>query len=431
MPPEPEEDLAAALTDPARAAHPRVWEAAVRIRLGADTPVLRTATSRHHRTTGYEVGPSVMPALPLSKPLGLPHDLTERDLLRAAGAFRLAAAESRALEDDLRLLTHACVIVTVGARRAALVDTQRRSLAIVPAEIGRLLADMRGALVADVVSAARGMTEERARHWLGAVVAADLAFCTSEPADRFPPVNLEWKTPATILAAVVDIGPGSDHDLAALVGELDGLGCQRLELRYWMPVGAERVDRDLRATTGSRLRAVVVMAPWEGFGDEDDIEALCVEHGRLAQLTLHGAPAAQVLGDRRYRVVCLPRTPAGPDGCGEIHPLYFGLDLESVLVARAGDSCLLDKVGIAMDGSIRNCPSHPTPHGRLGETPLADVVVRSEFAGPGSLTKAEVAGCRVCEFRDVCSHCQVRADHPTAKPGACRYDPYTAVWDER
>jgi len=49
----------------------------------------------------------------------------------------------------------------------------------------------------------------------------------------------------------------------------------------------------------------------------------------------------------------------------------------------------------------------------------------------GSITKDQVAVCRDCEFRYVCTDCRAYtqdADDPYSKPAKCTYDPYTATW---
>jgi len=392
----------------------------------------RSGRSTHHRTTGYEVGRTRASERPLSKLVALPGDVSDRDVLRASGAFALAMTEPTALAPTDRVLLHACVVVTVGAVRASLVDTQRRSIHLVPRELGEVLQAHRGRSIAEIADRAPDADPSLLHRWLGRLVAADLATVVDDPPEAFPEIDL---TPAdhdlddvAVTSAVVDIARDSTHDLVALVAELDGLGCAHLELRYPDPASPTDVEGHLAATDGSRLRSVQIVAPWTADWTEPAIESLCIAAPRLALLVLHGAPDAAELGDVRYRAVLVREAVGDHASCGQVNARYLSPGLDMVVASRSGDTCLAGKVGIDRDGMIRNCPTHPVARGRLGRDRLADVVATPEFRGPGAITKAEVAGCRVCELRSVCSHCQVRADDPFAQPATCRYDPTTGRW---
>ena len=436
MPMTPDTDyhaLAAAIIDRSLPGNPRAWETAVEIRLDQGSDVLRSATSRHHRTNAYQVGRSMASETPLSKPLRLPAAVTERQVLRMHVGFNPASTQPTPIEDHARVLLHACVIVTPGATRAALIDTQRHQLALVPSEIGQILAARHDLALQEVLALGTELRPERIRHWLELLVAADFAFVTTEPGSRFPVVDLALQAPRAISNCVVDIDHESQHDLVVLAQELDALRCEHLELRYWTAIDADRLGGDLAAFEASRLRSIRVMAPASGIdtGQNIDqvIEELCVRHARLSLLTLYRADQDRILGGPYFRAEWTQSDPGSPNECGQIHPLYFSLGIESVLRARAGDSCLLGKLGIDARSTVRNCPSHPVEHGRLGQDPLLNIVQRPEYLRPGLQTKAEVSDCAVCEFRDICSPCQVRASTPTAKPETCRYDPHAATWD--
>jgi SPASM domain peptide maturase of grasp-with-spasm system len=406
-----------------------VWETAVVIGREPGVALSRSGRSDHHRATGYEVGRTMASDRPLSKLVPLPDDVGDRDGLRASGAFSLALTEPAPVADGDHVLVHACVIVTVGATRASLVDTQRRSIRFVPRELGRVLEAHRGRSLAELARLEPEVDREMLRRWLGRLVTADLAMVVDDP-EHFPEIDLTPADgPGVVTSAVVDLSPGSALDLPSLVAELDGLGCRHLELRHAEPVTPSEVGANLDSTEGSRLRSVQVVAPWTTAWTEPAVEALCAASARLSLLVLHGAPEPAELGDDRYRALLVTETVDDHAACGFVHARYFSPGLEMVVASRAGDTCLLGKVGIDRDGVIRNCPTHPVARGHLGVDRLADVVTSPEFRAPAAITKDEVAGCRVCELRSVCSHCQVRADDPRAKPTTCRYDPTTGRWD--
>jgi len=69
--------------------------------------------------------------------------------------------------------------------------------------------------------------------------------------------------------------------------------------------------------------------------------------------------------------------------------------------------------------------------GNACSTQLKSVVNDRQLVQIGSITKDQVAVCRDCEFRYVCTDCRAYtqdADDPYSKPAKCTYDPYTATW---
>jgi hypothetical protein len=54
------------------------------------------------------------------------------------------------------------------------------------------------------------------------------------------------------------------------------------------------------------------------------------------------------------------------------------------------------------------------------------------FKDAWSINKDEILVCRDCEFRYICSDCRVFIEDPHniySKPAKCKYDPYSATWD--
>ena len=331
MPPDPDRSLVDSLTDPSRPGVPRVWETAVALRDDSGLPLIRSASSRHHRTAEQEVGQTYTSQIALSKLFDLPEGLTEAGVLVSSGFLDLNLTDPVSVSPDDRVLLHACVIVTVGAARATLVDTQRNQLYLAPLRLGQILEHHRGATGSEILDREPDVREADLYRWLGCLLATDLATTIDEPAENFPVIALGPDQVRDIESAVVDIDADSDFDLAGLVEELDGLGCEHIELRYIDETNPDVLAADLAETDGSRLRSVQVIAPWTPDWTTEVIEQLCIDYARLARLTLHGAPEAATLGDERYQAALVARRLDGHDGCGQIHPLYFGLNLDSVI----------------------------------------------------------------------------------------------------
>ncbi|HEX6910762.1 MAG TPA: hypothetical protein VF142_10205, partial [Longimicrobium sp.] len=119
--------------------------------------------------------------------------------------------------------------------------------------------------------------------------------------------------------------------------------------------------------------------------------------------------------------------------CGQVHPLYFAVNLSAFAEARGANSCLNRKISVDAQGEIRNCPSMPRSFGNAARVPLAAALEAEGFREHWGVTKDQVQTCRDCEFRYVCTDCRAWVSDPAdarSKPARCTYDPYTAAWGD-
>jgi SPASM domain peptide maturase of grasp-with-spasm system len=116
--------------------------------------------------------------------------------------------------------------------------------------------------------------------------------------------------------------------------------------------------------------------------------------------------------------------------CGIIDPFYFQLHQGSFVEAQKYNSCLNRKLSIDIDGSIKNCPTLKTSYGKIDEVNDFDWILNeSTFKNLWSINKDQIAICKDCEFRYVCTDCRGFLDDPFAKPYKCGYNPYTTTWE--
>jgi len=71
--------------------------------------------------------------------------------------------------------------------------------------------------------------------------------------------------------------------------------------------------------------------------------------------------------------------------------------------------------------------------GHIATASLQQVLENPSFQRYGSIRKDDIAVCRDCEFRHVCTDCRAYVEDPEdiySKPLKCGYDPYTNKWEE-
>lgn len=337
-----------------------------------------------------------------------------------------------------------------GVRRSAIYDLTRSEIHLFPTEYYPLLEWLTSRSVASVIKELHGLTSSsspsypaKLEDFLGFLVDNELAMFTADPS-RFPPIQDTWDYPGEIQSAIIDVDMRT-HDFRLILGQLDALGCQFLQVRGFSPILTLAVCKQLLANAAdTSITSVELILRYDpAVSDEDLVEFLRGEP-LVTSLTVHSAPergdlsvqmaernGTQPTSNRVVRFT--PQVIDSEKHCGLITQDYLSPPSVATYVElRHFNGCLNRKIGIDADGEIRNCPSMRTSFGHAGSTRLVDVVGQPAFRAAWSLSKDGIDVCSGCEFRYVCTDCRAyveRPEDPTSKPLKCGYDPETATWE--
>lgn len=333
--------------------------------------------------------------------------------------------------DDKVFQLFANCIPVRGATKSIVCDLQRMDYYEIPNDFYALLTEHAGKPLADVKAAFDAADHEAIEAAFDMLAENELGVWLDRDAGNFSPLDLSYERPETINNAVIDVGPGSSHDFAALFGQLDELGCNHVELRLFTPATLVALDEMLAPSAHTRLRAIQLVIEYAGWSDTE-LAALCDKHPRISHVFVYGAPAPCVVKPDNKRVityVCQANVTA--DDCGRIHPGYFVTNTAMFAEAQQFNTCLNQKLGIDADGNIKNCPSLARSYGDARTVPLATVVRKDDFRRLWRIKRDDVEVCRDCEYRYICTDCRAHLsdpDNPLSKPAGCAYDPYTGQW---
>ena len=328
---------------------------------------------------------------------------------------------------------YACCIPVRGARRSTICDLQRERFELIPNGLYDLLqhytAHTLDEIKADFPPSAHATLDD----YFGFLVKEEFGFWCDDP-DSFPPLELAWERPEAITNAVIDVDERSAHDWASLLRQLDGLGCQALQLRVFRAVTVEEMDAILAHAADGRLRAVELLFPHAAWWTDEALEGLGMRHQRVVGMTVHSAPDTRTerIGGLDTPIFHRMEVVDSHAHCGAVAPEWFNANLEAFVEATRFNSCLNRKLSIDAEGEIRNCPSLPWSFGNAAATRLEEAVHHPDFQALWGITKDQVETCRDCEFRYVCTDCRAWVTDPAdpcSKPAKCGYDPYAARWD--
>jgi SPASM domain peptide maturase of grasp-with-spasm system len=261
-------------------------------------------------------------------------------------------------------------------------------------------------------------------------------WCTKEQTNHFPKMDLAWQSPLEITNAILDFDVNSNYNLYTIAQDLTFLGCNGLEIRIYHKVDISYIRTIVKYFQDTRLKNILIFVKYNELYDEMLIDDLCADFRIIKHVILHSAPEEKYVELKKtfsklhYAVNKLDSA----DCCGQIEPYYFRVNLELFTESLQFNSCLNRKISVDSDGYIKNCPSSKTAFGQiqLGAR-LLDVVHQAQFRSLWSINKDQIAICKDCEFRYICTDCRVFLQEPNnlySKPLKCKYNPYQAIWEE-
>jgi SPASM domain peptide maturase of grasp-with-spasm system len=326
----------------------------------------------------------------------------------------------------------ACCVPVKGARRSVVCDLQRQSFQFIPGGLFEILTEHAGETAAEIKQAYGHEYDEEIDEYFAFLLRHEFGFWCSDPG-RFPALDLTWEAPERITNAILDLDERSDHDLTKVLGELDDLGCKALEIRCFHRCGLGELRRLLEAARHGRLRSIDLLAGYSPELTPEALAALAAGHRRVSSITVHSAPESRRLPPDRCGVPVAYRTEVvdSPRCCGKIHPGYFAVDLETFAEGQKHNTCLNRKISVDARGEIKNCPSMARSFGNVREASLHSALAQRDFAALWSINKDQIAICKDCELRYICTDCRAYLQDAAdlySKPSKCAYDPYTAEW---
>jgi SPASM domain peptide maturase of grasp-with-spasm system len=250
----------------------------------------------------------------------------------------------------------------------------------------------------------------------------------------------EYDAPAVITNAIIDSNADSDHDWKAIFEQLEELGCLDIQLRFYNTVSRKEMERILGLLERRAIKSVDIVVKYSRQWTKRFLVKFTERFFRVKTITLHTAPKDEVYRmfggkDRNGmgNILFVKQEITSNTHCGAISPMYFTFsNMRLFSEAKNFNSCLNRKVGIDVDGAIKNCPSLEPSYGNVKDTSIHSAVTNIHFQELWQVNKDQIEICKACEFRYVCTDCRAfiaDSDDKYSKPSKCKYNPYTTKWE--
>jgi SPASM domain peptide maturase of grasp-with-spasm system len=318
-----------------------------------------------------------------------------------------------------------------GSKRSVICDLKRNIYFFVPnvflhflSQVGSMTYNDIAKLYDEEMDIVNGYFDHMEKH--------DLGFWTSLP-DAFPSLNCIWDTPELVNNAIVEIDNLKEKDIYSTFHGLMAVGCKHIEIHAYESKSIEKILTSLDILKKSSVRSLSAFIKFRSTADVREIEKILEFNPRLLWVVMHSCPENIKIETNDKRLNFSTMILDDKCHCGKVLEPFFVVNIRTYTESLHHNSCLNRKIAIDIDGNIKNCPSMSQSFGNIRDTTLREALDHPDFKKYWNITKDQIAVCKDCEFRYICTDCRAYLENPEdqySKPLKCGYNPYTCEWEE-
>ncbi|WP_118976567.1 grasp-with-spasm system SPASM domain peptide maturase [Taibaiella koreensis] len=338
------------------------------------------------------------------------------------------------MRQDTPFKIFANCIPVKGATRSVFCDLQRNKVHLIPHALYTIVTEHQGCTIKQIKAAFENKYDEYIDEYFQFLEGEELIFYTEMP-QLFPDLDLKWDYPFEISNCILDLDGQSNFDFTSILLGLNQLDCKYLEVRGYTALPMSVYESLLNAAQNTTVTSITLILADNDDCDLEDWENLCDTYSRVCGVTIHGHAEQLSRHSAKFSIPIKTVTRILNDEtcCGNIKEHYFTSNTETFAEAQKYNTCLNRKISIDRGGNIKNCPSLPERFGNIHSISLPEATKQPGFKKYWGIGKDQIAVCKDCEFRYVCTDCRAYVEEPGniySKPLKCGYDPYTCEWVE-
>lgn len=334
-----------------------------------------------------------------------------------------------------------------GFLKSSICDFGREQINLFPSSYFNLLADFEKHKVKKIFSIYDVANHENIQIFIQFLLDNEYAFF-SEHKQKFPKIDIIWKSPELINNAIIDIG-NEELNLEGLILQLAELQCKYLQIRsYSEDCSLKKITQLLKKTENSTsIEGVDLILKYNKYNTEDDYCEFFQNNLLVSSLYIHSYETSKTLnvyfnysGNNESvkksivrKIFFTNQIISDASSCGIISSKYFNSSsIQDFSHNKCHNSCLHKKIAIDQNGNIKNCPSMTSNYGNIDDKSIVNIAKSKSFQKLWNVTKDQISVCKDCEFRYVCTDCRAYLEDPQdilSKPLKCGYDPYKGVWE--
>ncbi|WP_347220037.1 grasp-with-spasm system SPASM domain peptide maturase [Chryseobacterium sp.] len=329
------------------------------------------------------------------------------------------------------------ILITKGAQRILVSDLQRNTSDLYPLELYDIIEELKNDSIEGILENYDTESKQIIHEYIDFLLEKEYGFITNKDWDRtFPPLSYEFKEVSKITNIFIEI-----EDVIILnkiKKSINNLGIKHLVIYCNKELSLEEYQNIDNTFKDSVLEGIEIYAPFHNALNKEFFKILDQTTTRIYNFIFYNCSKAPFKTKETFRfTINFNHENIKISACGKVDLKYFNTNLPKVLEAINHNSCLHKKIGIDIDGNIKNCPLMPEKFGNIHQSSIEEILMQSEFKKYWNLTKDKIETCKDCEFRYVCTDCRAYTERThknkegldISKPLKCGYDPYTGIWE--
>lgn len=330
-----------------------------------------------------------------------------------------------------------CLLVK-GHSRSLIMDLQRNTSELIPHSMYDMLQLLNSSCsIADVYLKYGEENAEIIAEYLEYIREKEFGhFCDAFDANQFPDLDTAYQTPEKISNAIIELNRGNLLSFENYLRQLEEVRCKYLMIFFTEAMTPADILHIMEQTSKTSLVSVELIAHYIREGLSEMFKELDHSGNKLISLTIHNCPkktTEKLPVPLNYTLVCQEKTITGFGHCGVVNSKNFSTNQQKVMESLNHNSCLYKKIAINTNGEIKNCPAMNLVLGNTATTTVKAAIETPEATALWDIRKEDIAVCKDCEFRHICTDCRAFVEHPEdrfSKPLKCGYDPYTTTWTD-
>ena len=308
-----------------------------------------------------------------------------------------------------------------GYTRSAILDITRKEFKLIPTELYEVIRDE------------KSISDDIAPEYLQYLIENEYVFeVSSNEISNFPSLPTDWKEPALIANAVIEV---EDTDmLNSIIGQLSPIGCEHYVLicsRRKIPLFISKLHEIFDKTS---VRSIEIYAQYEENITIESLNHFLYINPRVSYILFYKSPFAKIITQNKIRgniIFC--KQEINPK-VHIISPYIFTVNMPLYTESLHYNTFYNRKVCITSNGEIKNYFTSNEIFGNINKDSLQNIVTQPDFQRYWTIKKDLIAVCRDCEFRYMCvdarePHKTDKGDYYFNKDSKCPYNPYICLWE--
>ncbi len=245
---------------------------------------------------------------------------------------------------------------------------------------------------------------------------------------RLKVLDKNYYAPNSLENVIIDRDEGSGYSMEKVTHFLNQVRNKFLQIRWFNGFNLNDLNTVLHSTEFSACESIDLLIPYTK--EYRGIIAMKKQYPKISNIVFHSVNESIPSDVLELREVFFtPEKITSSGSCGKISPYNFSQNQTHVLKAMNYNTCLYKKLGVDVEGNLKNCPAMSQTLGHVDEL---ENYTLYDFETPSwYITKDQVEVCKDCEFRYICTDCRAITDdpaNPLSRPSNCEYNPYLAKW---